>query len=92
MAAYCITYELKYNLKHYDKFFEAIKSFASWYKQSANIWFITTIENYDAIVLRDHLYKFMYKDDKLFVIKVEGNWAGSGHAQNEYDWLKSNLG
>lgn len=91
MAVYCITYELNYDLKYYNNFFEALKSYAGWYKQGSNIWFISTNEEFEPTGLRDYLYALMYKNDKLFVIKVVGSWAGYGHPQSEYDWLKDNL-
>ena len=93
MAVYCITFEMNYNIKHYNNLFNAIKGYGTWYNQNKNVWFVVGDDNNNtAVSIRDYLYQYMYKNDKLFVIKIADIWAGTGYKQDEYDWLKQYVG
>ena len=87
---YCISYDLSKPDRTYEELYSAIKSFGTWWHQTGSVWFIKATST-DSSVIREFLKQHINKGDKLFVIRVDKNWAGSGFSKDEYDWLHKNL-
>ena len=88
-SIFSISYDLTKPNQNYEGLYEGIKSFGTWWHQTGSVWFIRSDK--DSSSIRDYLKQFIDDDDKLFVIKVFRNWAGTGFTQEEYDWLHKNL-
>ncbi|WP_339700082.1 hypothetical protein [uncultured Roseivirga sp.] len=85
MAVYCISYDLK--SKNYESLIEAIQSYGLWWHQSESTWFIETKHTSRQVI--DNLRNFTSANDKLIVIRVQGNWSAIGHKEEEYNWLRA---
>lgn len=86
---YCISYDLRQPGRNYDELISAIKGFGTWWHQTESVWFIKS-EKYSSDI-RDYLKQYIDNNDKIFVIKVDNNWAGVGFSKEEYDWLRKNF-
>lgn len=84
MAVFCISYDLKSG--NYEPLIESIKAFGRWWHQSESTWFIEASQGSKEIM--ENLNKHISSGDKIIVIKVEKNWWASGHAEEEYNWMK----
>ncbi|WKK75331.1 CRISPR-associated protein Cas2 [Marivirga salinae] len=88
MTIYTISYDLSNPGRDYDSLSNAIKSYGNWWHQSGSVWIIASI-NTNSASIRDYLKQFIDSNDKLFVAKLHGEWAGYGFTKEEYDWMKS---
>lgn len=86
---YCISYDLFRPNQEYEKLQEMIKSLGMWWHQTGSVWFVKTSKN--IVDTRDCLRPFLDSNDKLFVMEVGKQWAGSGFSKEEYDWVRTNI-
>ena len=90
MNLYSITYDLSNPGRDYDSLSNAIKSYSRWWHQSGSAWVIS-VNNTSSTEIRDYLKQFIDSNDKIFVAKLSGEWAGFGFTQEEYDWMKNQI-
>lgn len=90
MRTYLVTYDLMRPGKDYPALFAGIKSAASggWAHPLDSFWLVNTVLSGEQ--LRNHLLRFIDKNDKLFVADVGRDWASFGLAPVVVDWLHSN--
>lgn len=84
---YCISYDLRTPGRDYNSLINAITAYRIWWHQTESVWFV--VSNHTAIEIRDNLMKHLDRNDKLFVISLNKEWAGIGFEEKEYSWLKS---
>lgn len=84
---YIVTYDLKKPIRNYEDLYKGLQSFGTWWHQTGSVWIIVTHKS--AAEVRDYLRQFIDSNDKLFVGRLNRNWAASGFDRGEYDWLKS---
>lgn len=84
---YCISYDLRTPGKDYDSLINAIKAYPAWWHQTESVWIVVTDQN--ATEVRDNLMKLLDRNDRLFVVSLDREWAGVGFREKEYTWLKS---
>lgn len=89
MRTYCITLQLNSLFGNYDVLYRAIQSSGTWWKLNNNVWMLRS--NLNASQIRDYLRTYMHNGDRVFVVEVGHDWAGQGHQQNEYDWVRQNI-
>jgi hypothetical protein len=68
-----VTYDLCTPGKNYDALIDAIKSYPFAERVCLSAWIIRSQENCTAV--RDHLLRFMDKNDRLFVAALTGEAA-----------------
>ncbi|TAE08930.1 MAG: SinR family protein [Bacteroidetes bacterium] len=88
MKCYVVIYDLKQPTQEYTELWEELKSHNAWGKLTDSSWAVVTEEN--AVEIRNHLAKFIGKEDRLFVVKSGGSAAWYNPKANK-DWLKKNL-
>lgn len=88
MALYSITYDLSNPGRDYETLANGIKKYGYWWHQTGSVWIIAANGTTTAQI-RDYLKQFMDQNDKLFIAKLNGEWAAFGFTQEEYDWIKS---
>lgn len=89
MNIYTISYDLSNPGRDYDSLTNAIQSYGNWWHQSGSVWLIAS-NNTNCAAIRDYLKQFIDQNDKVFVAKLTGEWAGFGFTNEEYNWMKSN--
>jgi hypothetical protein len=89
MNSYLITYDLLSPGQDYTDLFEAIKKLGSWSHCLESIWIVKS--NISSSEIRDKLNNNIDSNDKLLVVKLNGEaaWINLGKQCNE--WLKNNL-
>jgi hypothetical protein len=88
MNTYIISYDLDSPGQKYEAIANAIKSCGNWAKINLSVWAVVT--NMTAVQVRDHLWRVMDANDRLFVVK-SGHEAAWMRALCNDDWLKENL-
>jgi len=83
-----ICYDLNSPGQNYAKLIEQIESYGTWWHHLDSTWIIWSSK--DAATIRDHLSKFIDKNDELLVVKFGTEWAGIGFENKAYEWLKTN--
>lgn len=83
MAIYMITYDLKQPGRDYQSLFDHIKNNYSWCKGLDSVWLVETTKS--AAEIRDGLKILIDTNDKLFVARLQGNWASYDYYCA--DWL-----
>ena len=67
----------------------AIKSMGNWSDRLDNAWLLET-NTQNALTIRDQLKQFLPEgEDKLFVARISGHWAGRNMGKGFPDWLKN---
>ncbi|MCA3761421.1 MAG: SinR family protein [Cutibacterium sp.] len=89
MPTYVIGYDLNTPGQDYGELFEAIKSYGLWWHHLDSTWIIRTERS--AVEVRDHLKRFIDKNDKLLVAKLTSEAAWTGINQKGSKWLKDYL-
>ena len=84
---YCRSYDLRKPGRDYESLYEVIKSYGTWWHQTDSVWIIVSSDN--AASIRDRLNEHIDRNDKLFVVALQKQWAGVGFSQREYEWLKT---
>ncbi len=84
---YIVTFVFKSLDNSYEELNNGLKSFGTWWHQSASVWLIAT--NKSSSEIRDYLLQFMKEGDKIYVARLHKNWAASGFSTEEYNWLKN---
>jgi hypothetical protein len=76
--------------ENYKKLIAKIKSYSSWAKITYSDWMVVTTKK--AADVRDELWTYMHKDDRLLVAKVGAPAAWKGTIPDDVsDWMKKNL-
>lgn len=88
MACHIITYDLKKQGQNYECLSEKIKSYGTWAHLQGSVWIVKSDKKSSEI--RDHLKACLDENDQLFVAKLTGEAAWTGHADRS-DWLKKHL-
>ena len=91
MTAYIIGYDLHPTKQEsYDDLINAIKNIGSaWWHHLDSTWVVVSSKT--ATEIRDELWKHMYSDDQLLVVKSGGVAAWNGFNDKGSGWLKDNI-
>jgi hypothetical protein len=81
-----ISYDLKSPSADYKPLYEAIKSYGYWWHHLESTWIIDTPQTPEQVF--NHLRPHIKSNDKLFIMRIQGNGWASGIAQSGFDWLK----
>jgi hypothetical protein len=74
----------------YSRVIAAIKAaFNSWCHIEESVWIVDA--PLDAASVRDHLKPYLHQGDRLFVARLQGNWATLNCGDMRNNWLKSRL-
>lgn len=84
MNFFIIDYDLNSPGKNYDALIAAIQKYR-YKKICKSSWAIASLSN--AAQIRDILLPYLDTNDRLFVAKVESDWAAWGVPQEVADWL-----
>lgn len=87
MATHLVSYDL-ISGKNYDKLHTAIKSYGTWAHIHESLWAVVSSDS--AVQVRDHLLRYIDHDDRLFVVRSDGEAAWRGVLCRDA-WLKENL-
>ena len=86
---YLIGYDLNKSGQDYKTLIEEIKKLGTWWRCLDSTWLIKSSAS--AEIIRNHLMKFIDKNDELLVIGVTGEAAWTGFGDECSKWLKNNL-
>ncbi len=89
-----ITYDINKNVNDYSRFYDAIKSIGSSYRQPLeNSWFISSHDsNIDSNKIVEQLKPYLFKNDHLFVSNINKELSIQGWLSGSFwDWLKTEL-
>jgi hypothetical protein len=93
VPTYLVTYDLRgtdETSDDYKRLIAKIKSYSTWAKVTYSDWMVVTTKT--ASQVRDELWVFMDRNDRLFVASVGAPAAWNGTIpQNVSDWMKTNL-
>lgn len=87
MNTYIISYDLR-KTRDYESLYSAIKMYGTWARILESLWAIKT--NQTVTQVRDHLQRYMDKDDRVFVTLSSGVAAWDKVLCRD-EWLKNNL-
>ncbi|MBU9661865.1 hypothetical protein KTF22_08170 [Burkholderia multivorans] len=91
MAVYFIGYDLtRKQFQNYENLITAIKAYGVYWGNLDSTWLIETAQS--STQIRDNLKQHIHTDDRLLVIRVQGEaaWTGS-FSDSASDWLKKTL-
>lgn len=86
---YLIGYDLNKSGQDYKTLIDEIKKLGTWWHCLDSTWLIKSSSN--AVAIRDHLQKFIDKNDELLVVCLTGEGAWTGFSEQCSQWLKNNL-
>ena len=89
MDSYLITYDLCKPGQNYEKLYEAIKKHGKWCHCLESIWIVKSQNS--AAAIRDALLSYIDNNDKILVVKLNGEGAWKGITDECSKWLKENL-
>ncbi len=90
MTTYIIGYDIHPTKNEsYDDLINAIKKLGSWWHHLDSTWVV--VSDLTAVEIRDRIWKHMYKDDQLLVVKSGGVAAWNGFSDSGSKWLKDNI-
>lgn len=89
MKTLMIGYDLNTPGQDYNKLFDAIKSYGTWWHHLDSTWIIKTDKTPSQV--RDHLKQFLDKNDELLVVTLSGTGAWTGFKDKGSTWLKNHL-
>lgn len=89
MKTYLIGYDLNKEGQNYNNLIAEIKKLGNWW-HCLDSTFIIKSNNLSSVI-RDHLSKFIDKNDKLLVARLTGEAAWAGFDNDCSKWLNENL-
>ncbi|WP_281980342.1 hypothetical protein [Tenacibaculum mesophilum] len=89
MKTYLIGYDLNKEGQNYNSLISEIKKLGNWWHCLDSTLIIKS--NSSAVIIRNHLSKFIDENDKLLVVRLEGEGAWLGFDTDCSNWLKNNL-
>lgn len=93
MATYIVSYDLRGTddtSENYKKLIAKIKSYNSWARPMYSDWVVETSKSPAAV--RDDLWAYMHKDDRLLVAAIGAPAAWQGTVPGDVStWLKDHL-
>ena len=75
--------------RDYTKLHDAIRSYGTWAHALESVWIVSA--NSDAAAIRDYLSEFMDSNDRLVVVRLQGDWATFNVNLKVANWMKSTL-
>lgn len=89
MKTYLISYDLITPGRDYADLYKKIKSYPKWAHPLESVWVLKTTKS--AVEIRDDLKVELDSNDKLLVLKLEGEGAWRNLTDKLSAWLKENL-
>ncbi len=85
---YVVTFDLKNPGLNQENLITVIKSFGSWARLNSCSYLISSHSS--AVQIRDHMLKYMYQTDKIYVAHLykESAWFGMGDEIST--WIRNN--
>ena len=87
--SYLISYDLNAPGQNYDDLYEAIKNLGGWWHCLDSTWILNI--DMKAVDIRNMLSPHIDSNDKLLVVKLDGEGAWTGFNNDCSSWLKNNL-
>lgn len=89
MKTYLIGYDLNKSGQDYTTLIEEIKKLGNWWHCLESTFIIKSFST--AVIIRDHLQRYIDSNDELLVVCLTGEGAWTGFGADCSNWLKSNL-
>lgn len=87
--SYLIGYDLNKSGQDYTKLIDEIKKLGTWWHCLDSTFIIKSSST--AVIIRDHLKKYIDSNDELLVVALTGEGAWTGFSTECSNWLKENL-
>lgn len=89
MTSYLVTYDLSAPGRNYNDLIAHLKGYGTYSHSLGSVWVIVTDKSSKQI--RDAAQAFLDENDKMLVVRLEGQGAWSNLRPATSDWLKKYL-
>lgn len=90
MSIYVISYDLNSPGQNYEKLYDAIISYGTYFHALDSTWLIESKAS--SLDIANHLKRYMDSNDKLIVAEITTNTAWVGFTGKGSEWLKDVVG
>lgn len=71
---------------YYTRLDNGIKAYGTWMHVQRSEWFIETDQS--PAQIHANLWQFMRPYDRLFIVRVQNEWCGTGLSDEQVQWLR----